>query len=53
MARQTIADLKREIEKRDQEIGHLRAQIDEAHRKNYERAQTLRLLKTIIEDAQQ
>lgn len=52
MARLTITELKAEVEKRDQEIGHLKSLLDEAHRKNYETAQTLRLIKTLVEDAQ-
>lgn len=52
MPRETIASLKAEVEKRDQEIGHLRTLLDEAHRRNYEREQALRLIKTIVEDAQ-
>ena len=52
MARETIKDLKAEVEKRDQEIGRLTALLDESRRKNYETQQGLRLIKTIIEDAQ-
>jgi hypothetical protein len=52
MPRQTIADLRAELEKRDQQIGHLSSLLDEARRKNYEREQSLRLIKTIVEDAQ-
>lgn len=63
MPRQTIADLRaefekhdqasaREIEKLHQEIGRLTSALDEAHRRNAERAQSFRLIKTIVEDAQ-
>jgi hypothetical protein len=52
MPRETIKDLRAEVEKRDQEIGHLRTLLDEAKQKNYETRQALRLVKTIVEDAQ-
>lgn len=52
MPRQTIDALKKELEAKDQEIGHLRSLLDEAKRKNYETQQAMRLIKTIVEDAQ-
>jgi hypothetical protein len=52
MPRETIKDLRAEVEKRDQEIGHLRSLLDEAKQRNYETRQALRLVKTIVEDAQ-
>jgi hypothetical protein len=52
MARTTLADLKAEVEKRDQKIGLLTTLLDEARRKNIETQQALRLIKTLVEDSQ-
>lgn len=64
MARETIKELKaemdqrsaaarRSIEERDQEIGHLRSMLDEAHRRNHELREKLRMVGLIIQDAQE
>jgi hypothetical protein len=51
MARQTLADLKREIEERDQEIGRLNHLVSDMRVERAETLAALRLMKTLVEDA--
>jgi hypothetical protein len=52
MPRETIKDLRAEVEKRDQEIGRLNHLIIDMRERQQSTTQALRLIKTLVEDAQ-
>jgi hypothetical protein len=52
MPRETIADLKREVEKRDQEIGRLTSLLNDAREERAGTQAAMRLIATIVQDAQ-
>jgi predicted nucleic acid-binding Zn-ribbon protein len=52
MPRETIKDLRAEVEKRDQEIGRLNHLLADMRARSESTNQALRLIKTLVEDAQ-
>jgi hypothetical protein len=52
MPRETIKDLRAEVEKRDQEIGRLNHLLADMRGRSESTNQALRLIKTLVEDAQ-
>jgi hypothetical protein len=52
MPRETIKDLRAEVEKRDQEIGRLTALLNEAREQRAGTQAAMRLIATIVQDAQ-
>lgn len=53
MPRATISSLEAQIAEKDAELIHLRAMLDEAHRRNYELRSAFKLIGLIVHDAQE